>query len=37
VFHAVGEKDGITAEIAMQWNDSYQESVPVFHQQHSTT
>jgi len=30
VFHAVGEKDGITAEIAMQWNDSYQESVQCF-------
>ena len=29
-FHAVGEKDGITAEIAMQWNDSYQESVQCF-------
>ena len=27
IFHAVGEKDGITVEIAMQWNDSYQESV----------
>lgn len=30
VFHAIGEKDGITAEIAMQWNDSYQESVQCF-------
>lgn len=30
VFYAVGEKDGITAEIAMQWNDSYQESVQCF-------
>src|SRR5215467_1129948 len=24
-FHAVAQKDGITVEIAMQWNDSYQE------------
>ena len=30
VFYAIGEKDGITAEIAMQWNDSYQESVQCF-------
>jgi DNA gyrase subunit B len=30
VFHAVGEKDGMTAEIAMQWNDSYQENVQCF-------
>ncbi len=30
VFHAIGEKDGITAEIAMQWNDSYQENVQCF-------
>jgi DNA gyrase subunit B len=30
VFYAVGEKDGITAEIAMQWNDSYQETVQCF-------
>src|SRR5688572_13024326 len=29
-FHAVGEKDGITVEIAMQWNDSYQESMQCF-------
>ena len=30
VFHAVGERDGMTVEVAMQWNDSYQESVLCF-------
>src|SRR5689334_13966807 len=30
VFHAVGEKDGVTVEVAMQWNDSYAESVQCF-------
>ena len=30
VFYAFGEKDGMTAEIAMQWNDSYQENVQCF-------
>jgi len=30
IFHAISEKDGITAEIAMQWNDTYQESVQCF-------
>ncbi|BCL76794.1 DNA gyrase subunit B [Jeongeupia sp. HS-3] len=30
VFHAIGEKDGMTVEVAMQWNDSYQESVQCF-------
>ncbi len=30
VFHAVGQKEGITVEVAMQWNDSYQESVLCF-------
>ncbi len=30
VFHATGSKDGITVEVAMQWNDSYQEAVLCF-------
>src|SRR6202162_1550944 len=30
IFHASGEKDGVTVEVAMQWNDSYAESVQVF-------
>jgi DNA gyrase subunit B len=29
-FHAIGEKDGITVEVAMQWNDSYSEIVQCF-------
>ncbi|MFO1315387.1 MAG: DNA topoisomerase (ATP-hydrolyzing) subunit B [Burkholderiales bacterium] len=29
-FHAIGEKDGVTVEVAMQWNDSYAESVQCF-------
>ncbi len=30
IFHAVGEKDGTIVEVAMQWNDSYAESVQCF-------
>src|SRR3982075_3944961 len=30
VFLGNGEKDGITVEVSMQWNDSYQESVLCF-------
>ena len=30
IFHATGERDGITVDVAMQWNDSYQESVLCF-------
>ncbi len=30
VFYAIGEKDGMTIEVAMQWNDSYAETVQCF-------
>ena len=30
IFTAVGEKDGMTIEVAMQWNDSYSETVQCF-------
>src|SRR5213594_3290273 len=29
-FHAIAQKEGITVEVAMQWNDSYQEHVLCF-------
>jgi DNA gyrase subunit B len=30
IFHSIGEKEGVTVEVAMQWNDSYVESVQCF-------
>ncbi|MBI2312921.1 MAG: DNA topoisomerase (ATP-hydrolyzing) subunit B [Betaproteobacteria bacterium] len=30
IFHGVGTREGITVEVAMQWNDSYQEQVLCF-------
>jgi DNA gyrase subunit B len=30
VFYALGEKDGMTIEVSMQWNDSYAETVQCF-------
>ena len=30
IFHATGSKDGITVEVAMQWNDAYAEQVLCF-------
>jgi DNA gyrase subunit B len=30
IFHSTGEKEGVTVEVAMQWNDSYTESVQCF-------
>jgi len=30
IFHAIAEREGMTVEVAMQWNDSYAESVQCF-------
>jgi DNA gyrase subunit B len=30
IFYALGQKEGVVVEIAMQWNDSYQEYVQCF-------
>ena len=30
IFYAVGEKEGLIVEVAMQWNDTYAESVQCF-------
>ncbi len=30
IFHAQGEKDGVSIDVAMQWNDSYNEHVLCF-------
>ncbi|WP_347555273.1 DNA topoisomerase (ATP-hydrolyzing) subunit B [Robbsia sp. KACC 23696] len=30
IFHAVGEKDNVTVEVSMQWNDSFNENVLCF-------
>ncbi|MDE3020256.1 MAG: DNA topoisomerase (ATP-hydrolyzing) subunit B [Pseudomonadota bacterium] len=30
IFHAIGEKDGVIVEAALQWTDAYQETVQCF-------